>query len=118
MMGLALLCSKRSAVIFTRPVAGHKIYAPKGIGALYIGERAELSPLIHGGGQESGLRGVRKEVAGSVTVFDRGVERNSTARMKEGGCPCRARRLASDRPLTVAAPQCPLLWTSQKRERR
>jgi cysteine desulfurase len=37
-------------------IAGHKLYAPKGIGALYIREGVELEPLIHGAGHEHGLR--------------------------------------------------------------
>ena len=37
-------------------VAGHKLFAPKGIGALYIRQGVELAPLWHGGGQERGLR--------------------------------------------------------------
>jgi cysteine desulfurase len=37
-------------------IAGHKLYAPKGIGALYIKEGIELEPLIHGAGHEFGLR--------------------------------------------------------------
>jgi cysteine desulfurase len=37
-------------------IAGHKIYAPKGIGALYIREGATLEPLIHGAGHELGRR--------------------------------------------------------------
>jgi cysteine desulfurase len=37
-------------------VAGHKVYAPKGIGALYIREGAALEPLLHGAGQEGGRR--------------------------------------------------------------
>ena len=37
-------------------VAGHKLYAPKGIGALYVREGVQLVPLIHGAGQESGRR--------------------------------------------------------------
>jgi len=37
-------------------VAGHKFYASKGIGALYIGQGREVTPLIHGGGQEGGKR--------------------------------------------------------------
>ena len=37
-------------------VSAHKLYGPKGIGALWIRDGVELSPLIHGGGQESGLR--------------------------------------------------------------
>lgn len=37
-------------------LAGHKFYAPKGIGALYIRRERELTPLLHGGGQEGGRR--------------------------------------------------------------
>jgi len=37
-------------------IAGHKLYAPKGIGALYIREGTELEPLIHGAGHEHGRR--------------------------------------------------------------
>jgi cysteine desulfurase len=37
-------------------IAGHKLYAPKGIGALYIREGAVLEPLIHGGDHELGRR--------------------------------------------------------------
>ncbi|MEH7084335.1 cysteine desulfurase family protein [Neobacillus drentensis] len=37
-------------------IAGHKLYAPKGIGALYIREGIHLEPLIHGAGHEFGLR--------------------------------------------------------------
>lgn len=37
-------------------LAGHKLYAPKGIGALWMRPGTPLSPLLHGGGQERGLR--------------------------------------------------------------
>lgn len=37
-------------------VAGHKIYAPKGVGALYIREGTPIEPFIHGAGHESGRR--------------------------------------------------------------
>jgi len=37
-------------------IAGHKIYAPKGVGALYIRKGIEIEPFMHGGGQEMGLR--------------------------------------------------------------
>lgn len=36
--------------------SGHKVYAPKGIGALYIKKRTRLDRIISGGGQEKGLR--------------------------------------------------------------
>lgn len=37
-------------------IAGHKLYAPKGIGALYLRKGIEVEPLIHGAGHEFGLR--------------------------------------------------------------
>jgi cysteine desulfurase len=37
-------------------MSGHKIYGPKGIGALYVRHGAPVYPLIHGGHQEAGLR--------------------------------------------------------------
>lgn len=37
-------------------VSAHKLYGPKGIGALWIRGGLELNPVIHGGGQEMGLR--------------------------------------------------------------
>jgi cysteine desulfurase len=37
-------------------VAGHKVYAPKGVGALYIRRDLEIEPLIHGAGHECGRR--------------------------------------------------------------
>ncbi len=37
-------------------ISGHKLHAPKGIGALYIKKGIRLKPLLFGGGQELGLR--------------------------------------------------------------
>ncbi len=37
-------------------VAGHKLYAPKGVGALYVRSGVTLEPLIHGAGHEGGRR--------------------------------------------------------------
>lgn len=37
-------------------VTGHKLYGPKGIGALWVREGLKIGELIHGGGQEGGLR--------------------------------------------------------------
>jgi cysteine desulfurase len=37
-------------------IAGHKLYAPKGVGALYVRRGIKLEPLIHGAGHEQGRR--------------------------------------------------------------
>ncbi|MBN1400246.1 MAG: aminotransferase class V-fold PLP-dependent enzyme [Anaerolineae bacterium] len=37
-------------------VAGHKLYAPKGVGALYVRNGVTLEPILHGAGQEGGRR--------------------------------------------------------------
>ncbi len=44
-------------------ISGHKLYAPKGIGALYVREGLKLEPLFYGGGQERGLRPGTEPVA-------------------------------------------------------
>ena len=47
-------------------LSGHKLHAPKGTGALYRRKGIKLEPLIHGGGQERGLRSGTENVAGIV----------------------------------------------------
>lgn len=45
-------------------MAGHKCYAPKGIGALYVRRGTALAPVLLGGGQEAGMRPGTENVAG------------------------------------------------------
>jgi cysteine desulfurase len=47
-------------------VAGHKLYAPKGVGALFVRRGVELEPLIRGAGHEGGLRAGTENVLGEV----------------------------------------------------
>ncbi|MGN8026003.1 cysteine desulfurase family protein [Microbacterium sp. 22242] len=47
-------------------VAGHKVGAPAGTGALVVARTARLSPLLHGGGQQRGLRSGTQDVAGAA----------------------------------------------------
>ncbi len=49
-------------------VSGHKIGAPKGIGALYVRGRIPIEPVLHGGGQERGRRSGTENVAGAVAL--------------------------------------------------
>ena len=54
-------------------VSSHKVHGPKGIGALYARKGIELAPLIHGGGQERGLRAGTENVP-SVVGFGKACE--------------------------------------------
>ncbi len=49
-------------------VAGHKLYAPKGIGALYKRQGLNVEPIIYGGGQEMGRRAGTENVAYMVAL--------------------------------------------------
>ena len=49
-------------------LSGHKIYAPKGIGVLYVREGAPLVPLLAGGGQEQGARGGTENLPGVAAI--------------------------------------------------
>lgn len=49
-------------------LAGHKLYAPKGVGALYVRKGARLEPLIHGAGHESGRRGGTENILLDVAL--------------------------------------------------
>ena len=65
-------------------IAGHKIYAPKGVGALFIRDGLRLSNFMHGAGQESGVRPGTENVLEIVglgkacEVAGRDLDRNMT----------------------------------------
>ena len=49
-------------------ISGHKIHAPKGVGALFVKDNLKLNSLIDGGSQEWGMRAGTKNVAGIVAL--------------------------------------------------
>lgn len=64
------------------PFSGHKLHAPKGIGMLYVRAGAPFTPLIMGGGQESGQRSGTENMAGiaALGVVLAALERGDTFR--------------------------------------
>jgi len=68
-------------------IVGHKMYAPKGIAALYVREDVTLEPLIGGGGQERGLRAGTENVAlaaalgAAADLAARGLAADETGRL-------------------------------------
>ncbi|MFH1106253.1 MAG: cysteine desulfurase NifS [Candidatus Aenigmatarchaeota archaeon] len=54
-------------------VSSHKIYGPKGVGALYVRKGVKLEPVAHGGGQEHGMRSGTENVAG-IAGFGKAAE--------------------------------------------
>lgn len=64
-------------------MAAHKMHGPKGNGALYVRKGIKLAPVIHGGGQEFGLRSGTENTAG-IVGFGKAAEL-ATARLAAGG---------------------------------
>ncbi len=54
-------------------LSSHKLYAPKGVGVLYVRSGVRIEPLIHGCGQQCGLRGGSENTTGAV-AFGAAVE--------------------------------------------
>ncbi|MFK4760811.1 cysteine desulfurase family protein [Microbacterium sp. ZW T5_45] len=54
------------AGLIAMSVAGHKIGAPVGVGALVVSRTAKLAPILHGGAQQRGLRAGTQDVPGAV----------------------------------------------------
>jgi cysteine sulfinate desulfinase/cysteine desulfurase-like protein len=71
-------------------VSAHKVHGPKGVGALYVRAGVALEPLVHGGGQERGIRSGTENVAG-LAGFGKACE--LVARRLAAGEPARLARL-------------------------
>jgi len=49
-------------------ISGHKLYAPKGVGALYVRKGTNLNPMMYGGPHENKMRAGTENVAGAVAL--------------------------------------------------
>lgn len=75
--------------------SGHKIYGPKGVGALYVRRGLRLEPLLHGGGQERRLRPGTENVPGIVGL-------GAAARLARAELPRLGERVAALRERLIA----------------
>ncbi|MDY6907987.1 MAG: cysteine desulfurase NifS [Chloroflexota bacterium] len=76
-------------------ISAHKLYGPKGVGALYIRKGTRVAPLIHGGEQERRRRAGTENVAGIVGL-------GMAAQLAQGDMDAEARRLVALRDRLVA----------------
>jgi cysteine desulfurase len=65
-------------------ISGHKIGGPKGIGALIVRDRKAIEAIIHGGGQQFGIRPGTENVAGAVAL-GRAAELAATEQAEHAG---------------------------------
>lgn len=81
-------------------VNAHKLYGPKGVGALYIRKDCQLEPLIHGGGHEFGLRSGTENVPG-IVGFAKAVELRAEEMQSEAESLTRFRDKLIERVLEI-----------------
>lgn len=81
------------------PFSGHKLYAPKGIGLLYVREGAPFTPLLAGGGQEGAWRSGTENMSGIAALGA------VLAALEAGGTFCDAATLQAHRDRLAAALQ-------------
>ncbi len=93
-------------------LSGHKIGAPKGIGALIVRDRKAVEAIIHGGGQQYGIRPGTENVAGAVAL-GRAAQLAAEEQAEEA-----PRLLGAPHPARRAAPRRDSRPDGQRRRRR
>ena len=90
-------------------ISGHKVHAPKGVGALYARKGLKLPPLIRGGGQEGGLRSgteATSQIAAFAAAARLGASSSGADQARMAGLKARAiQRLAQELPEVVVLTQ-------------
>lgn len=89
--------------ISTLALAAHKLYGPKGVGALFVRHGVEITPLVPGGGQEENRRSGTINQAG-IAAFAVAA-REATERLAAGTVAMAARRDRLERALLELAPE-------------
>ena len=64
-------------------LSSHKIHGPKGVGALYVKNKARLAPIIFGGGQQNNIRPGTENVPG-IAAFGLAAEKSCSAVLENG----------------------------------
>jgi len=75
-------CEPKNLGVDLMTISSHKIYGPKGAGALYVKDLKDLEPIVTGGGQEFGLRSGTENVP-AIVGFAKAVELAVAVRQKE-----------------------------------
>ncbi len=91
-------------------VSAHKIYGPKGAGALVIDKRLQLRPIIHGGGHEQGLRSGTENVpaiAGFGAACELAASRMQQLAQRQGAMRTRLERGLSELGAVVFGDEAP-----------
>lgn len=94
-------------------MSGHKVGSPVGTGALVVSRHAALSPLLHGGGQQRGLRSGTQDVAGAAALAAALTSAAATRETESERLRALRDRLARD--LRAAVPEAEILGDPERR---
>ena len=94
-------------------ISGHKIYGPKGVGALYVRKGTKIEPIMFGGGHEKGLRSGTENVAG-IVGFAKAAELAEKERERE----MKRQQKMRDRLIDGVLSNIPDSWLNGSRETR
>ena len=107
-------CDVKKLGVDLLTLSGHKIYAPKGVGVLYVKEGVMCNPLLLGGGQEQGFRSGTENVA-SIVGMGRAIEEIQNPRTNLTNIKIRQLRDKFIKEVLRKIPESSLAGSKQKR---